>query len=166
MYPVQEGDGLQKLSKRYYGTGGLRFFIADYNLENAETLIPGMSLKIPIFQKSIKENTAAQDKKILDKGTSAFNKKRYKEAYKYFSKIPKGSPYRKKASQLLKRCRTEGAAYYEHLGDKAFKASKPKNACKYWKTSLSLDPRRKNVHKKIQEAKDLVRALESLSSIP
>ncbi len=167
MYPIKEGDRLQELSKRYYGIGGLYFFLADYNcLGKSEMLKPGRSLKIPIFPKKIKKDTTAQEKKNLDKGTAALKKKNYKEAYKYFSKIPKGSPHRQRARKLLSRCRTEGSAYYENLGDKAFQASKPKNACKYWKISLTLDPKRKNINKKIAEAKDLVSALESLSAIP
>jgi len=165
MHLVQEGDTLKILSKQFYGRGQLSFFLADFNsLEQRTKLIPGDSLKIPIFPKSRRAETE-KEKVYFDKGSAALKDRNYNEAYRQLSNIPEESPFYFQAGSLIKKCKTEGLVFYERLGDQAFKAGEPREAAKYWKMGLTLAPRRNDLKQKIEEVRALVKALEALPDI-
>lgn len=165
LHPVDEGDSLETLARKYYRNRRLRFFLADYNrIEDPRSLAKISSLKIPVFPPR-KVDTGRKDRAVLRQGYLAMKKGDYEEACRYFASIPKGSVCRKEARHAMARCRLEGAAHYEKLGDEALRQAEPKDACRYWKTALHLDPGRKEVEKKLQEATDLVKALDLLPSL-
>ena len=166
LHPVQDGDSLEALAKKYYGDTRLGFFLADYNqLEDPQSLKKGSSMAIPVFPPRM-EDTTKKDRETLERGDLALKNKEYEKACRYFSSIPESSPYREEARRSVERCRTEGALYYERLGDKALQKAEPKDACRYWKTALRLDPKRQGVERKLQEAQDLVKTLDLLPSLP
>ena len=164
--PVKEGDSLEGIAKRYYGDKNLRFFLADYNrLHTPESLKDGSALRIPVFPER-KKDTTKQDRETLERANLALKNKEYEEACRYFSSIRRESPYRKEARDAMTRCKAEGASHYEKLGDEALLKSEPAQACLYWKTALRLDPARREVERKLEEAEDLVKALELLPTFP
>jgi Tfp pilus assembly protein PilF len=165
LHPVGEGDSLETLARQYYRNRGLRFFLADYNrIEDPRSLEKGSSLRIPVFPPR-KVDTTRKDRAALKRGYLAMKKRKYEEACRYFGSVPRGSACRKEARGSMERCRMEGAAHYEKLGDEALRNAEPKDACRYWKTALQLDPGRKEVEKKLEEARDLVKALDLLPSL-
>jgi tetratricopeptide (TPR) repeat protein len=166
LHPVQDGDSLEALAKKHYGDKKLRFFLADYNgLENPQSLVKGSSLAIPVFPPR-KIDRTKKDRETLRRGDLALKHQEYEKACRYYSSVPKNSPYRKEARRSMELCRTKGASYYERLGDEALQNSEPKDACRHWKTALRLDPKRQVVEKKLREAEDLVKALELLPTLP
>ncbi len=165
--PVREGDSLAALAERYYGDKRLRFFLADYNqLATLSPLPQGVSLKVPVLPKQKRKRNGGKDRELLKRGALAYKEKRYEEACRCYAAVPVRSPLRKEALRLLRRCRSEGAAHYERLGDDAFERSRAKDACRYWRTALRLDPEREEVKRKLEEAEDLVKTLETLPVLP
>jgi tetratricopeptide (TPR) repeat protein len=166
LHPVQEGDSLAALAKQHYGDKSLRYFLADYNRIAAPRSLKSVSsLKIPVFPER-KKDTTKKDRETLRRGNLALKNKDYEKACRYFSSVPRSSPYRKEARSAMGRCKAEGASHYERLGDEALQNSEPKEACLYWKTALRLDPGRQEVEKKLEEAEDLVEALDLLPTLP
>lgn len=166
LHPVQEGDSLEGIAKGQYGDRNLRFFLADYNrLDSPASLKNVSSLRIPVFPER-KKDTTKEDREALEQGNLAFKNQEYKEACRYFSSIQKESPYRKEARAAMTRCKAEWALHYERLGDQALLNAEPVQACLYWKTALRLAPGRREVEKKLEEAEDLVKALELLPALP
>ncbi len=166
LYPVKEGDSLERIAKHHYGDKNLRFFLADYNrLHNPASLKDGSSLRIPEFPE-LDKDTTKKDQETLNRGNLALKNKEYEEACRYFSSIRKESPYRKEARESMARCKAEGASHYEKLGDEALLQSEPAQACLYWQTALRLEPGRRELEKKLEEAEDLVKALELLPTLP
>jgi len=166
LHPVQDGDSLEALARRYYGDKTLSFFLADYNrIEDPRFLEKGSPLKIPVFPPR-KKDTSKKARKTLKQGNLALEKREYEKACQYFASIPKGSPYRKEARRSMESCKAKGASHYDRLGDEALQNSEPEDACRYWKTALRLDPGRQEVEKKLEEAEDLVKTLDLLPSLP
>ena len=166
LHPVQEGDSLEVLAKQHYGDKSLRFFLADYNrIAGPQSLKSGSSLRIPVFPER-KKDTTKKDRETLSRANLALKNKEYEKACRYFSSVPRSSPYRKEARSAMGRCKAEGASHYERLGDEALQNSAPKEACRYWKTALRLDPGRQEVEEKLDEAEDLVKALDLLPTLP
>jgi tetratricopeptide (TPR) repeat protein len=166
LHPVEEGDSLAALAKRHYGEPTFKYFLADYNrIEDSRSLVVGTSVRIPVFPPR-KKDTGKKDRETLKQGALALQKKQYEKACRYFSAIPKGSPYRKEAKRSMAICKSEGASYYDRLGDEALENSDPKEACRHWKTALRLDPGRQEVERKLEEAEDLVKTLDLLPSLP
>ncbi len=166
LHPVGEGDSLEALARKYYRNRRLRFFLADYNrIKDPRSLEQGSSLRIPVFPPR-KVDTTRKDRAALKRGNLAMKKGDYEEACRHFGSIPKGSSCRKEARRSMERCRAEGASHYEKLGDEALRHAEPKDACRYWKAALQLDPGRKEVEKKLEEARDLVKALDLLPALP
>jgi tetratricopeptide (TPR) repeat protein len=166
LHPLQAGDSLEALAAQYYGDRNLSRFLADYNrLEDPGSLEEGHSLKIPVFPPR-RQGTSKKDQEALKQGKLALEGREYEKACRHFGSIPKGSPHSEEARLCLNRCRKEGAAHYDRLGDEALQNSEPEEACRYWKTALSLDPARREVEEKLKEAEDLVKALDSLPTLP
>jgi tetratricopeptide (TPR) repeat protein len=166
LHPVEEGESIEALAKRYYGDKTFGFFLADYNrIEDPRSLEQVSSLKVPIFPPR-KKDTSKQDRAALRKANLALERGEYEQACRYFGSVPKGSPYRQEARRSMERCRAEGASHYDRLGDEALQNSAPEDACRYWKTALRLDPGRQEVEKKLEEAEDLVKTLDLLPSLP
>jgi tetratricopeptide (TPR) repeat protein len=166
LHPVEEGDSLEVLARKYYGDKKLSLFLADYNLiEDPRSLDTGAPLKIPVFPER-KKDTSRADRETLRRGNLALEKGEYEKACRYFGSISKGSPYQKEAKNSMEKCRTEGASHYDRMGDEALQNSAPEDACRYWRTALRLDPGLEEVEKKLEEAEDLVRTLDLLPSLP
>lgn len=166
LHPVREGDSLEALAKTYYGDKSLGLFLADYNqLENPRSLRKGSPLAIPVFPPR-KIDMTEKDLETLKQADLALKNREYEKACRYYSSVPKSSPYREEARRSVARCRTEGASHYERLGDEALQNSEPKDACRYWKTALRLEPERQGVQKKLREAQDLLKALDLLPTLP
>ena len=166
LHPVDDGDSLQALARRYYGDKTLSFFLADYNrIEDPRSLEKGSPLKIPVFPPR-KKDTSKKDRETLERGNLALEKGEYEKACQHFGSIPKGSAYRKEARSSMEKCKVEGASHYDRLGDEALQNSEPEDACRYWKMALRLDPERQEVEEKLEEAEDLVKTLALLPSLP
>lgn len=166
LHPVQQGDSLAALARHHYGDRKLSYFLADYNrIEDPSSLEPGSSLRIPVFPPR-KKDTGKKDRESLRHGKLALENLEYEKACQYFGSIPENSPYREEARRSLDRCRAEGAAHYDRLGDEALQNAEPREACRLWRTALQLDPRRQEVQKKLKEAEDLVKTLDLLPTLP
>jgi tetratricopeptide (TPR) repeat protein len=164
LHPVEAGESLEAVARQYYGDPKLGRFLADYNrLEDPGSLKEGDSLKIPVFPPR-KQDTAKKEREALKQGKLALEVGEYEKACGYFGSIPQNSPHSEEARLCLTRCRQEGAAHYDRLGEEALRNSEPKEACRCWKAALRLDPGRRDVEKKLKEAEDLVKALDSLST--
>jgi tetratricopeptide (TPR) repeat protein len=166
LHPVQDGDSLEALARRYYGDKKLGFFLADYNrIEDPRSLEKGSPLKIPVFPPR-KKDTRRKDREMLERGNLALEKGEYEKACQHFGSIPKGSAYRKEARSSMEKCKADGASHYDRLGDEALQNSEPEDACRYWKTALRMDPGRQEVERKLEEAEDLMKTLDLLPSLP
>jgi len=164
--PAKKGQSLRSLAIQHYRDEQFRYLIADFNrLEELGPPQEGASLRIPVFKGTVAPAGRDQGEAALRDATMAMEQGEFEEAFRVLGAVPDGSGSRAEAERLLARCRTEGEAYYQRLGDQSFEASDPRRACGYWEQALALNPANREVRRKLDEARDLLTTLDKLPGL-
>jgi len=175
MIPAGRNVTLESLARKHYGNERYGYFLADFNrLETRSgTLAPGTALKIPVFQreapvkrKAPEPRPRSPEQDCLASARAAMESRDYDKGCECLAGLTQRPGSWPEGESLLSRCRAEGVAYHDGLGEASLEASRMEEACEHWQRALALDPGNPDVQRKLQETRDLIKTLASLPELP